>query len=125
MFLSDLQDYLTVHGYADIYRDNMPDQPNECIGLFLTAHTVPPISDGSASRYVQIRVRRLDGDDAYTTAYSIFKLLDSGLNEDVIQLTEQRAVIARPHAGPVKLVTNESGYTIYFTEIVLIGDDNP
>ncbi len=114
-----------VHGYSDIYRDTMPDQPDECIGLLLTAHAVPPINDGSAIRQIQIHVRRIDADEAYSTAYSIFKLLDSGLNEDVIELTEQRAVIARPHTGPIKLVTNESERTIYFTEVALIGDDNP
>ncbi len=125
MFLEDLKVYLIANKFTDVYRETMPDKPDECIGLFLFAHKTPIISDGSGTRYVTIQVRRFDGDDAYSVAYEIKKLLDSGPDETVISLTEHRKVIARPRTGPKKLSTDESGRTVYYTEVALYGDDEP
>lgn len=125
MFLDDLKAYLVANGFADIYRDTLPDEPDECIGLFVWAHTVPSVSDGSAWRYVSVQVRRQNGDDAYAAAFAIFQLLDSGLDETPIALAEGRECIARPRSGPKKLSVDESGRTIYYTEIALWGENEP
>ncbi|MGE5494614.1 MAG: minor capsid protein [Burkholderiales bacterium] len=124
-FLEDLKAFLTANGCDNVYRETMPDKPDECIGLFLYAHAMPTISNGSSTRYVQIQVRRMDGDDAYAVAYEILQMLDSGLDEADISLTEQRKAIARPTAGPRKLHTDLSGRTVYYIEVALFSDDEP
>ena len=124
MFLDDLKAYLMANGYSDIHRDAMPDQPDECIGLFVYAHALPLISDGASTRRVQIQVRRFDGDDAYAAAFAIMKLLDSGMDETKIFLTESRWCIARPTAGPKKL-TADGTRVVYYTEVSLFGEDTP
>ncbi len=124
MLLDDLKTYLTAKGYTDIHRDSMPDQPDECIGLFLYANARPAISDGSCTRRVQIQVRRLDGDDAYSVADAIMRLLDSGMDEEKINLTKDRWCIGRPTAGPKKL-TADGLRVVYYTEASLFGEDEP
>lgn len=125
MFLKDLKAYLIANKYSDISRDMLPDKPDECIGLFLYVHKTPLISDGTGTYYVQIQVRRRDGDDAYNIAFELFTLLDSGEDEKLIWLTEKRFCIARPTAGPKKMSTDESGRTVYYTEISFWGQNEP
>ena len=124
MFLDDLKAYLTAHGYTDIHCDIMPSEPDECIGLFVYAHALPEISDGTCTRRVQIQVRRYAIEDAYATAYALKHLLDSGQDEAKIYLTESRWCIARPTAGPKKL-TADDRCTVYYTEVSLFGEDIP
>lgn len=125
MFLEDLKAYLTGKGYTSIFRDTMPDQPDECIGLFLWAHRIPTPNDGSGTRFVQVQVRCMDGDDACRIAGEIMANLDSGKDELKIFLTAERWCIARPLAGPKKLLTEESGRTTYYIEVSLWGSNEP
>lgn len=127
MFMDDLKAFLMANNLGDedsITIDRLPDQPDECIGLFCYAHAVPTITNGSATRRVQLQVRRFDAATAYSAAYEIFQLLDSGQDETVIELTVTRKVICRPTAGPKKL-TEDDRRIVYYTEIALIGDDEP
>lgn len=110
--------------YADIYRDTLPDQPDECIGLFLWASTPPAITDGSLTRYVQIQVRRIDGDNANKVANELYKILDSGADETVLHLTQSRWCIARPIAGPKKMTGDEAGRMVYYIEVSIWGPDD-
>jgi hypothetical protein len=110
-FLDDLKTYLTAKGYGNIFRDTMPDEPDECIGLFVWNHV-------GRWRYVQVQVRRMDGDDAYAAAFAIYTLLDSGLNETAIALTATRQCIARPRRGPKKL-SDDGRRVVYYTEIAI------
>ena len=124
MFLDDLKAFLTEHSYTDITRDTMPDKPDECIGLLLWDDV--PGTVGSW-RYVQIQVRRIDGDDAYAAAYAIRQLLDSepdGQSQKRIQLTPDRWCIAKPRRGPKKLSADNRG-TVYYIEVALWGDNKP
>ena len=120
--MDDLKAFLTARGYTDIYRDTMPDQPDACIGLLLWDDV--PGTVGSW-RYVQIQVRRMDGDDANAAAYAMRELLDSGQDEERIQLTDERWCIARPRRGPKKMSTDENGRTVYYTEIAFFGANKP
>jgi hypothetical protein len=124
VFLDDLKAFLTARGYTAIYRDTMPDQPDECIGLFVWDHTVPDINDGSGVRYVQIQVRCMDGDDANAAAHAIFALLDSGMDETKIWLTDDRWCIARPRRGPKKMSVDATGRVVYYTEVALWGSND-
>lgn len=122
-FLDDLKAFLMAHniGSADsITLDRMPDQPDECIGLFLYAH-----APRSGARRVHVQVRRFDAAAAYSAAYDIFNLLDSGTKETKINFTPDRWCIARPTAGPKKLTEDTRGRFVYYTEIALKSDDKP
>jgi hypothetical protein len=127
VFLDDLKAYLTEQDYTDIFRDTMPDQPDECIGLFLWAHQIPSPNLGSGTRYVQIQVRRKDGDDANAVAFEIFSLLDSGADETPIILAEGRQCIARPIKGPRKMTDTDApkNLTTYYVEISFWGKNDP
>jgi hypothetical protein len=125
VFLRDLKTFLTAHGYTNIGVDTMPDKPDDCVGLFLWDHTVPEINDGSGIRYVQIRVRRMDADTAYADAFTLFTLLDSGIDEERIQLTDDRWCIARPRRGPKKMDAAANGRTTYYIEVGLWGLNIP
>lgn len=118
MFSKDLKAFLTAQGYTDIYRDTMPDHPDGCIGLFVWDHV-------GRWRYVQIQVRRMDGDDAYATAFAIYTLLDSGINKTPIALTATRKCIACPRRGPKKLSEDTNGRVVYYIEIAIRCKNEP
>lgn len=124
-FLEDLKSYLVNNGIENIYRDFMPDEPAEAIGLFLWSHSVPSINDGSGTRYIQVQVRSNDGDTAYKTACEIVPLLDSGEDEKVIFLTESRWCIARPRTLPCKMRESVDGTVVYYCEFALFGANIP
>lgn len=125
MFLEDLKTFFEGHGYQNIFTDTLPDQPNACIGLFMWAHSVPLISDGTGTRYIQVQVRNMDWDQAYRTAFAMAELLDSGEEEEKIFLTPERWCIARPRAYPKKLVVDGSGRAVYYFETAIWGDNEP
>ena len=127
MFLDDLKSYLVGKGIAAsrISREIMPDSPDDAIGLFLWAHSTPRISDGSGTRYVQIQCRAVDPDDAYAQAHALVPFLDSGPDEEVIQLTESRWTIARIRSMPKMLKIDSIGRAIYYFEVSLFGDNTP
>lgn len=127
MFLDDLKSYLVGKGIpaAQIFRDTMPDLPDNAIGLLLWSHSVPRIDDGSGTRYVQIQCRAKDPDDAYAQAHAIIPFLNSGAEETVIRLTASRWAIVRIRAMPKMLKVDTTGRTTYYFEVSLFGDNTP
>jgi hypothetical protein len=123
-FLEDLKGFLTTAGEVNVYRDMMPDQPDDTIGLFVWAHTVGAVNDGSGTRRVQVQCRSVDPDAAYATAHRVAALLDSGPDETVIRLAEDRWCIARPTQYPRKL-GDDGKRTTYYCEFALWGDNKP
>ncbi len=119
-----LKNYLLAQGYNHVFCDYMPDVSRsiEAINLSKWNHTVRSIHDGSGMHYIQIQVRAATAEQAYKTCSAIFKLLDSGTEEKLIQLNENTYCIARPRRGPVILERN-SGYTTYYCEIALWGEN--
>ncbi len=87
----------------------MPDKPDSCIGLFVWAHNLPTVSDGTGTRYIQVQVRDADPDAAYVRVCTMLPLLDSGPDEDLLQLTPDRWCIGRPRAGVKKLSVDAMG----------------
>lgn len=123
MFLYDLRAYLMAHGFENIWCDYLPDKPDACIGLFCWDHTVPAISDGSGTRYVQIRARNTDGDAACAVLCDVAKLLDSGPDETIIQLTEDTWGVGRIRRMPVKLDTDENNRVSFILEVSFWGPE--
>lgn len=121
-FLEDVASYLGTKGYEHITCDFLPDQPDDVIGLFLWSHTVGRINDGTGTRYVQVRVRAKDPMDAYATAHALAPLLDSGMDEERIQLTSDRWCIGRIRRMPTKM-DDDGQRTQYYFEAALWGDN--
>lgn len=120
--LHALKQYLTDQGYNNIYLDMMPDISicPDAISLGKWDHTVGSINDGTGCHYIQIQARRRSYDDAYAACSALFNLLDSGDNEQLINLTYDYYCIARPNRGPL-LMSRSDGYTTIYCEVVLWG----
>lgn len=119
-----LKVFLEVNGYTDIFIDNMPtdnDVP-EAIGLFCWSHTAAEIGDGTGTYFVQIQVRRKTAAEAKKICGELFALLDSGLDEEPIQLSESRWCIARPRRGAV-ILDRTARTTVYYCEMALWGEN--
>lgn len=120
--LSALKSYLTAQGYKNVYCDYMPDVSKQlqAINITMWDHTVGAICDGTGVRYIQVQCRDTDYATALSTCNGIFKLLDSGINEKVIDLTADIFCIARPCRGPV-IYERGQGYTTFYCEVALWG----
>lgn len=118
-----LSDFLTSQGYTDIYIDNLPDEATapEAIGIFCWNNTVAEINDGSGIFYVQLQVRRKTAADAHKVCGDLFKLLDSGLDEQPLQLNDDHWCIARSRRGPL-ILDRTPTTTTYYCEIALWGE---
>jgi hypothetical protein len=134
-FLTDLKSYLVACRRADnsliisgpdsVGRDVIPDTPDTAIGLFVWAHSIPSINYGLGTRYVQVAVRALDGDDAYNLASELLPFLDSGSEETAINLSSTRSVTGRPRSGVKKLSVDTLGRTTYYFDVALFGSNLP
>ena len=119
-----LRNYLLNNGYTNVYCDFMPDVSKqlEAINLSKWDHTVADINDGSGLAYIQIQARRSTAQEAYKVCSELFQKLDSGTEERIINLTDEKFCVARPRRGAVILDRGE-GYTTYYCEIALWGDN--
>lgn len=119
-----LKAYLESKGYKNVTCDFMPDVSKrvQAINLAQWSHTVGSINDGTGTRYIQVQCRDTTRDKAYKTCVEIFKLLDSGTEEHVINLTDTVFCIARPRRGPL-LLERGSGYVTFYCEIALWGEN--
>ena len=120
--LDALKTYLESLGYANIYLDTVPtvEEQRDMIALFEWNHTVGEINDGTGTHYIRVQVRREEYTDARIVCREIFHLLDSGLDETLINLTPEEFCIARPTKGPLKLESGEN-YTTFYCEMALWG----
>lgn len=107
--------------FPTIYIDYMPDQPDECVGLFCWDHTAPTLTDGTSTRFVQIRVRGTDLFAVMNTCQAMVDLLDSGPDESPLPLNWPGAVIGHPRRMPAILDRDARTVTVY-AEIALWGE---
>lgn len=122
--INALAEYLEGKGYTNICTDFMPDVTNQrdCIYLGKWAHSVADINDGTGTQYIQIQVRRPTYAEALSVCSEIFKLLDSGLDEKIMHLTEAVWCIARPGRGPL-LLDRGIGFATFYYELALWGEN--
>lgn len=119
--LMDLKTYLSERGFANIYRDYKPDKPDSVISLFVYGATVD--DGGGGLRWLQIQVRDKNPDVAFSICWSLSTMLDSGLEEELIYLSEQRPVICRPKSRPKHMERDDKERTTYYCELAIIGED--
>lgn len=122
--LDSLKKYLEKEGIGCIFLDMMPDEKQpEAVGIFEYDNSVPEINDGTGIHRVQIQVRRRSYDEAKEVCRHIFQLLDSGIDEKVIWLSDDIYCIARPHRG-VLLLDRGAGYSTFYCEVSLFTNCN-
>ena len=119
-----LRDFLQHQDCGSVYCDFMPDEHTEAeaIGVFCWTHSVAEVSDGTGTFFVQLQVRRSTYEAAKKTCAQLFALLDSGLEETQIWLSEKQWCIARPRRGPV-LLNRTAKTTTFYCEIALWGEN--
>lgn len=114
-----LKQYLTEHGYKNIYIDFMPaaEKVSDAIGLMKWD---APVSQTfrEVTHYIQIQIRRKSYDEAKNDCRSIMELLDSGMDERLIWLDEVSSCIARPRRAPL-ILERGAGYTTFYCEIAV------
>lgn len=116
--LDELKSYLSGQGFGEIFIDMMPPYENnpDVVGIF--EWNAPRTDIGETTHYVQIQVRRSSYDSARSDCCSILSLLDSGINETLIWLSESVSCISKPRRGPL-LLERGAGYTTFYAELAI------
>lgn len=120
--LEALTEFLKSKGYSNIFGDFLPakERQNDVIFLSEWSNPIAEINDGSSVHFVQIQVRRRTYKAAKAVCTELFLMLDSGLDENLFQLTDTVFCIARPRRGPLILERSETHTTFYY-ELALWG----
>lgn len=104
----------------NIYTDFLPPAPDEVIALFCWEHAPDRPGSTTGPRYVQVRVRRYDAEQARAECQAICALLESGLDELPIPITYPGRAIGWVRRFPVLMDRAETTVT-YYAEIALWG----
>ena len=120
--LDSLKTYLQNQGFENIFLDFMP-AVEKCVNAVDLAewNNVVNSGDNSSQHYIQVQVRRESYDLAKSDCQRILELLDSGIDETPIQLTENTFCISRIRRREVILSRGE-GYTTFYGEIAVWGN---
>ena len=110
----------TLPDIPPVFVDYLPDQPDACVGLFCWDYIAPPMADGSASRFVQIRVRAKTWSRAMDACARLTSALDSGANETPLPIDWPGGVIGRTRRLPVLMERGPQTVTVY-SEVSLWG----
>lgn len=118
--LKDIADYLIIYASdvvtqngIDIFRDGMPDQPNNCVSLN-EYEGQPSFINNDVLRSIQVRVRNMVFETARTSIWKIFTLLyDPEHDKRFIQINQTRWIQVSPRSTPYKLIKDETGREIF------------
>ena len=120
--LASLKVYLQNQGIDNIFLDFMPAVEKSVNAVDLAEwNNVVNSGDNSSQHYIQVQVRRESYDLAKSDCQRILELLDSGIDETPIQLTENTFCISRIRRREVILSRGE-GYTTFYGEIAVWGN---
>ena len=120
--LDRLKSYLQNQGFENIFLDFMPAVEKSVNAVDLAEwNNVVNSGDNSSQHYIQVQVRRESYDLAKSDCQRILELLDSGIDETPIQLTENTFCISRIRRREVILSRGE-GYTTFYGEIAVWGN---
>jgi hypothetical protein len=114
-----LKQYLQRKGYRVVFREGLPDLPDEAVALYGVEGGAAVAEDGCVTVRVRIvsRARTLDG--ANLTALTLAADLDSGLDERVLTLAEGVRVLARPSRWPTGMKRDGKGRALVEFEVTL------
>lgn len=118
--LDAVKSYLETKGHTNIYTDYLPPTPDEVIALFCWEHTPDRPGSTTGPRYVQVRVRMYDNDQARAECQAITDLLGSGMDETPIPLSYPGRIVGWVRRNPVLMNRDDTTVT-YYAEIALWG----
>ena len=124
--LLDLVVYASDYGTADVdlFRDTMPDSPNNCIAFIEYPGETSFIANADL-RSVQVRVRNTNYETARTTIWDLFDFLyDPESGDRIVDLPNNRWIQITARQAPYFLQKDESGrFTFIFNMGVLTNRD--
>lgn len=123
--LHALRTFLTDKGYAHIFLDYLPDPTVQRDVIFLKKweHMLAEINDGTGVQFMQVQVRRDTYEEAKRVCGELIALLDSGIDEKLLRLTDDVFCIARPRRGPLLLDRGDMPYVTFYFELALWGEN--
>lgn len=116
--VEDIADYLDDQGLGtvqtDIFYNNMPDTPDNCLAVYAYAGQAPPTTWDAEYPSIQVKVRNTDSIDAYELAYSVFTTLHRLTNPSMtstkdyyyIYATQSPAMMGKDANGRYEFVVN-------------------
>ena len=116
-----IRQFVQTHTKEKAYTDYLPDVksfPN-ATGVF--CYSDIPQGDGSSWQRYQIQVRRKTYQHALEDSALLYRLLDSGEDEESVRLTDDVSCFIRQRNGP-KLLDRGSDYTTFYFEISVFKD---
>lgn len=120
-FFDDIKTFIEGQGYGPVFYEYLPEAPDHLIALFV--YNTLPSSDGSLTRSTQIQVRHSSAEEAYRIATELSHLLDSGSEEQIINLTPERWCHCSPKRRPKSFGRDNRGRTTYYFEVSIWGPD--
>ena len=120
--LDSLKTYLQNQGIDNIFLDFMP-AVEKCVNAVDLAewNNVVNNGDNSSQHYIQVQVRRESYDLAKSDCQRILELLDSGIDETSIQLTDNTFCISRVRRRAT-ILSHREGYTTFYGENAVWGN---
>ena len=123
--LLDIVNYLITQGVVtadgtDVFRDNMPDSPDNLVALF-EGQGVPAVVCDAENRSVQFQVRNKSYTACKTKIRSIFALFHlNEIEEQYIDFTATRWSLVTCRGTPFKLKEDESKRTVFVFNMSVI-----
>jgi len=116
--LKDIADYLIIYASdvvtengVDMFRDSMPDQPDNCVAL---NEYVGDVGFDIDLRSIQVKVRHTSYEQARINICKIFKLLyDPEKDVRFIDINETRWIQVSPRNAPYELNKDDTGREIF------------
>lgn len=118
--LADLETYFITYASdvasadgTDIFLDDLPQSPDNCVGLF-EYEGVPDFISDVGNRSIQVMVRNADYQTARRNIWKLFDLLYKPESDvRIIDFTASRFGIVKARSMPHKLRRDESGREIF------------
>lgn len=116
-----LRTYLKENTDVPVIAEYLPDKPDEIVAFFIYGNI--PASDSSLTRYIQVQVRGFDPIQVYEKATALSHLMDSGSEEELIDIGGDWLVHCSPTRRPKSFgQDNLKRFTYYFEFALWSGD---
>lgn len=119
--LTALKTFLEKNTAHKVTAEYLPDKPDDIVAFFIYGNI--PAPDGSLTRYVQVQVRGLDPLTVYEEATRLSHLMDSGSEEELIDIGGEWLVHCAPTQRPKSFGQDSLKRFTYYFEFALWGDD--
>lgn len=119
-FRTDLYRAMKARVSTPVTVDYLPDSPSDVVSAFIYNHI--PTGAGGSMRSVQVQCRAMKSADALSTANRLSYWLDSGLDEEQIDLNGRKAV-CRPTRRPKFMGRDQKERPTYYFEVAIYGED--